>query len=80
MVSLPVRIFIDDALVIGRAVDVSEEGLCVLTAPTGALKQGRSCRVELVLSEIKTVACNAEVRHVTDALVGLRTYERFKFS
>ncbi|HEV8586578.1 MAG TPA: PilZ domain-containing protein [Methylomirabilota bacterium] len=79
-VSWPIRLMLQEALLVGRVVDVSEQGLCVLTAPTGALKQGLSCRIEMVLSEIQTVTCNAEVRHVTDALVGLRTSERFKFS
>ncbi len=75
-VSWPARLLIDETLVIGRAADISEQGLCVLTAPTDALKRGQCCRVELVLSEIQTVACTADVRHVTDALVGLQTRER----
>jgi hypothetical protein len=78
-VSWPVRLLLDDVLLIGRAVDVSEQGLCVLTAPTGALKRGQSCRVEMVLSAIQTVSCTAEVRHVTDALVGLMTHEQLRF-
>jgi hypothetical protein len=77
-VSWPIRLMLDEALLIGRAVDVSEQGLCVLTAPTDALRQGQSCRVELVLTQIQSVTCTAEVRHVTDALVGLQTRERLR--
>jgi len=48
-VSWPVRFLLDDTRLLGRALDVSEEGLCVLTAPTDALKQGRSYHILMVL-------------------------------
>ncbi len=79
-VSWPVRFLLDDTRLLGRALDVSEEGLCVLTAPTDALKPGRSYHLLMVLSRSQTISCTAEVRHVTDGLVGLRTQERFRFT
>ena len=78
--SWPVRFLLDDTRLLGRALDVSEEGLCVLTAPTDALKPGRSYHLLMVLSRSQTISCTAEVRHVTNGLVGLRTQERFRFT
>jgi hypothetical protein len=68
--------WVDETMLVGRAIDVSERGLCVLTAPTDALKRGDCYRVDVVVSADQSFSCQGEVRHVTDALVGLRTVER----
>jgi PilZ domain len=78
-VSWPVRMWVDEDLVIGRALDVSAQGLCVLTAPTEALKRGVSSRIDMVVSA-EQVSVQGEVRHVASSLVGLRTVERLKLT
>jgi PilZ domain len=75
-VSWPVRLTVDESLILGRALDVSEYGLCVLLAPTAALKRGQSCRVEIVVDALEAFASSAEIRHVGDGTVGLQTSER----
>jgi hypothetical protein len=77
-VSWPVRLWIDDSLVIGRAVNVSEHGLCVITAPTQALKRGEWYRVDVVIGPEGEITLNAEVRYAAEAVVGLRTKERLQ--
>jgi hypothetical protein len=79
-VSWPVRLWVDENMLVGRAVDVSEQGLCVITAPTDALKRGASYRVDVVLGSDTQFSCVGEVRHVTASLVGLRTAERLKLT
>jgi hypothetical protein len=75
-VSWPVRLAIDDNLLVGRAIDVSEQGLCIVTAPTGSLKRGQSCRLNVILNAVDAFSCNAEIRYVGDAMVGVQTAER----
>ena len=79
-VSWPVRMWVDEAMLVGRAIDVSEQGLCVITAPTGALKRGACYRVDVVVGADAEFSCQGEVRHVTSSLVGLRTLERLKLA
>jgi len=79
-VSWPVRLWVDDTMLVGRAVDVSEQGLCVITAPTGELKRGTCYRIDVVVGADAQFSCQGEVRHVTASLVGLRTLERLKVS
>jgi len=79
-VSWPVRMWVDEEMLVGRAVDVSEQGLCVITAPTEALKRGACYRIDMVVSSEHQVSLQAEVRHVTSSLVGLRTVERLKLT
>jgi hypothetical protein len=80
VVSWPVRLWNEDEVLVGRAVDMSEQGLCIVTAPTEALKRGDSYRVELMVGPSAQFACTGEIRHVTSsalsALVGIRTRER----
>ena len=80
VVSWPVRLWNEDEVLVGRAVDMSEQGLCILTAPTEALKRGDSYRVELMVGPSAQIACTGEIRHVThsnlNALIGIRTRER----
>ena len=79
-VSWPVRMWVDEEMLVGRAVDVSEQGLCVITAPTEALKRGSCYRIDMVVGAEQQVSLQAEVRHVTSSLVGLRTIERLKLT
>ena len=79
-VSWPVRMWVDEQMIVGRAVDISEQGLCVITAPTDALKRGSCYRIDMVVNAEDEVSVQAEVRHVTSSLVGLRTVERLKLT
>jgi len=67
-------------VLVGRTIDMSEQGLCIVTAPTEVLKRGDSYRVELMVGPSAQIACTGEIRHVTtsalSALVGIRTRER----
>jgi hypothetical protein len=74
--SWPSSIVTDDAILVGRTVDVSEYGLCVVTAPTTAVKAGHSYRIELVGSSGTAISTVAEVRHVSAQRIGLRTRDR----
>ena len=79
-VSWPVRMWVDEELLVGRALDISEQGLCVLTAPTDALKRGVCYRIDMVVGAEQQISVQGEVRHVTSSIVGLRTVERLKLS
>jgi hypothetical protein len=79
-VSWPARIWVDDSMLLGRAIDISEQGLCLLTAPTGALKRGECYRVDVLVGSTARFSVQGEVRHVTDSLIGLRTVERLKLT
>ncbi len=72
----PVRLQMDEATVVGRAVDVSAYGVLVITAPTALLKIGHSYWVELVADKGNTVVALGEVRHVTGKSAGLRMMVR----
>jgi len=72
--------WVDEQMLVGRAVDISEQGLCVITAPTDALKRGACYRIDMVVNAEDQVSVQAEVRHVTSSLVGLRTVERLKLT
>jgi hypothetical protein len=72
--------WVDDDMLIGRAIDISEQGLCVITAPTDALKRGACYRIDVVVDADSQFSCRAEVVHVTSSLVGLRTIERLKLT
>ena len=80
VVSWPVRLWNEDEVLVGRTIDVSEQGLCIVTAPTEALRRGDSYRVELMVGPSAQVACTGEIRHVTssqlNSLIGIRTRER----
>ena len=79
-VSWPVRMWVYDDMLIGRAVDVSERGLCIITAPTHALKRGECYRIDVVMGARQSFSCQGEVRHVSPSLVGVRTVERLTLS
>jgi hypothetical protein len=78
-VSWPVRLWVDGAVVAGRTVDVSEQGLCVvLSARPAHIDVGGSYRVDIIMGPKHEVTINAEVRYLADAVVGLRTKQRLK--
>jgi len=78
-VSWPVRLWIDDASVAGRTVDVSAQGLCVvLSARAAHIDIGAWYRVDIIMGPKHEVTVNAEVRYLADAVVGLRTKQRLK--
>ena len=79
-VSWPVRLWVDETMLVGRAIDVSERGLCILTAPTDALKRGDCYRVDVVVGADAEFTCQGEVRHVTGGLVGLQTMEHLRLA
>jgi hypothetical protein len=74
-VSWPVHLWVDRESIIGRAVDVSAYGLCVVTAPTDTLKVGRSYRVD-VLAGTQGESYTAAVRYMVGDRAGLQT-DRF---
>ncbi len=76
IVSWPSSIVTDETILVGRTVDVSEYGLCVVTAPTTALKAGHAYRIELVGSSGAAISTVAEVRHISAQGIGLRTRDR----
>jgi hypothetical protein len=79
-VSWPARLWNEDEVLVGRAIDMSAQGLCIVTAPTEAIKRGDSYRVELMVGPSAQIACTGEIRHITNsalnALIGIRTRER----
>ena len=78
-VSWPVRLWVEGAVVAGRTVDVSEQGLCVvLSARPSHIDVGGSYRLDIIMGPKHEVTINAEVRYLADAVVGLRTRQRLK--
>jgi hypothetical protein len=71
-VSWPVCVWVDEGVIIGRADDASEYGLCLALTPTSAVKLGKSYRVDVVASEADSFSVVAEVRHVADQKIGLQ--------
>jgi hypothetical protein len=72
-VDWPVRLWVGEDAIVGRALDASEWGICVATAPTVDLKIGRSYRID-VLSETRGErSFFAEVRQVGPRGAGMRT-------
>ena len=72
-VSWPVRVWVDDKSLVGEAVDASEWGICVVTAPTGELKLGRSYRVDVLTGGHGEWSVTAEVRQISARGVGMQT-------
>jgi hypothetical protein len=70
--------WVDEQMLVGRALDISEQGLCVLTAPTEQLKRGECYRIDMVMGAEQEVSLHGEVRHLNSSLVGVRTVERLK--
>ena len=70
----PVRLWTPDVVLEGTATDVSENGICIVTAPTAGIKVGASYRVEVLAGLEKSRTFVGEVRHVDHlGRVGLAT-------
>jgi len=72
-VAWPVRLWIDEESLIGRAEDAGPRGICVAVAPTASVKLGRSCRVEILAEDVGPVSVAADVRYVGERRIGLET-------
>ena len=72
-IAWPVRLWIDDELVVGRALDASPYGICVATAPTVDLKVGHSYRVSVLASGQDDLDCLGLVRWVGERGAGLES-------
>lgn len=72
-VSWPVRLWVDDEPLLGRAEDASRNGLWVTVAPTTALKLGKACWIDVLSEEIGSFTVAGEVRHIAGRRVGLET-------
>lgn len=72
-VQWPARVWIGADTIVGLAIDVSEQGLCIATAPTSSVKVGHSYRVELLADQGAEIAFNGEVRHVGERRIGVYT-------
>jgi hypothetical protein len=78
-ISWPVRLHVEGAVVSGRTVDVSEQGLCiVLSGRPDKIEVGAPYRVDIIMGPKHEVSVTAEVRYLADAVVGLRTRQRLK--
>ena len=73
-VAWPVRLWVDDEPLLGRAEDASRNGLWVTVAPTTALTLGKICWIDVMMSdELGSFTVAGEVRHITGRRVGLET-------
>jgi hypothetical protein len=72
-VAWPVRLWVDDEPLLGRAGDASRQGLWVTVAPTTALRLGKICWIDVMSDEVGSFTVAGEVRHVTGRHVGLET-------
>jgi PilZ domain len=72
----PSRIWTDEGILVGRTVDVSDHGICFVSAPTSALKVGDCYRIEIVGGSGESIASVAEVRHISARGVGLEARHR----
>jgi hypothetical protein len=72
-VSWPVRVWIDDEALLGRAEDASCHGLWVTVATTTSLKLGKVCWIDVLSEELGPFTVAGEVRYVSGRRVGLET-------
>ena len=72
-VAWPVRLWVDDEPLLGRAEDASRHGLWVTVAPTTALTLGKICWIDVMSDELGSFTVAGEVRHITGRRVGLET-------
>jgi hypothetical protein len=68
-----VRLWVDDAPLLGHAGDASRNGLWVTVAPTTALTLGKVCWIDVMSDEVGSFTVAGEVRHVTGRRIGLET-------
>ena len=72
-VAWPVRLWVDDEPLLGRAEDASRNGLWVTIASATALKLGKICWIDVMSDEVGSFTVAGEVRHVAGRRVGLET-------
>ena len=72
-VTWPVRLWVDDEPLLGRAEDASRHGLWVTLTPTTALKPGKICFIDVLSDEAGSFTVAGEVRHITGRRIGLET-------
>lgn len=72
-VSWPVRLWVDDEALLGRAEDASRHGLWVTVSPTTSLKLGKVCWIDVLSEEFGSFTVAGEVRHIAGRRVGLET-------
>lgn len=72
-VSWPVRLWVDDEALLGRAEDASRHGLWVTVPPTTSLKLGKVCWIDVLSEEFGSFTVAGEVRHIAGRRVGLET-------
>jgi hypothetical protein len=72
-VSWPVRLWIDDESVLGRAEDASRNGLWLTVASTAPLKIGQAYWVDVLSEEFGSFTVAGEVRYVAGRRIGLET-------
>ena len=72
-VAWPVRLWVDDEPLLGRAEDASRNGLWVTIASATALKLGKICWSDVMSDEVGSFTVAGEVRHVAGRRVGLET-------
>jgi len=70
-VSWPVRVWIDDEAVLGRAEDASRHGLWITVPTTTTLKLGKACWIDVMSEELGSFTVAGEVRYVAGRRVGL---------
>src|SRR5207249_6044447 len=72
-VSWPVRLWLDDEALLGRAEDASRHGLWVTVPPTTSLKLGKVYWIDVLSEEFGSFTVAGEVRHIAGRRVGLET-------
>ena len=72
-VAWPVRLWVDDEPLLGRAEDASRNGLWVTVGPTTTLTLGKICWIDVMTDELGSFTVAGEVRHITGRRVGLET-------
>lgn len=75
-VAWPVRLWLDEDAIIGRAEDASEHGICVAVAPTAAVKLGRSYRVDILGHDTDVLSVVGTVRYAAEQRVGFEIDRR----
>jgi hypothetical protein len=70
-VSWPVRVWIDDEALLGRAEDASRHGLWISVSTTTALKLGKVYWIDVLSEELGSFTVAGEVRYVSGRRVGL---------
>src|SRR3989449_9064052 len=63
-VSWPVRLWLDDEALLGRAEDASRHGLWVTVPPTTSLKLGKVCWIDVLSEEFGSFTVAGEGRHI----------------